>query len=345
MFKTKDRQAGGGNIAVGEALRAAREACGMSYQQVSEDCKLQERFIQAIEAGHTDYLPAHIYFRMFARMYADTLSIDPDQLLGRLYPEAPEPEFGTGLSATVEVSEGGSGRSYDPNDPDEQLAQAVSGPPSRNAQQYSTISPSAPSRPIDRGPSPMTPQYVPDRSAPGGSAFGMTIANVVGSYGKSLKIGSAVTVGAILVFVIVKFGAFNDPHAEDATALANDPQIRSSNSTNSTPSASAALEELGLSDYASAEELQLTIRALSATSVVVVADGDTLFDRKLEAGETLTWKSDYRFRIDIAQRENVELFVAGQKLKPLPSAGGAVNDFEINQLNYQEMLLPSPSGD
>ena len=82
-----------------------------------------------------------------------------------------------------------------------------------------------------------------------------------------------------------------------------------------------------------------TIRAISSTGVVIVADGDTLFARNLEAGEAMTWKSDYRFRINIAQKENVELFVAGQRLKPLPGDGSNVSDFEINQLNYQGLLL------
>lgn len=327
MLKTKDRQShGGGNLAVGEALRAAREARGLSYQQVSEECKLQERFIKAIEAGHTDYLPAHIYFRMFARMYAETLSIDPDQLLGRMYPEAPEPEFGTGISdVSVTVD--------NPDDPDELLAAAVSG------QQTTSIAPTAPSRPIERPPQVITPQYVPDRRAPGGSSAGLTLANALAAYSRTLKIGAAVTLGVATVFVLVKFGVFNDSHADEGSQPAKDTLTTSATST------AAALEELGLSGYSAAEELELTIRAREATGVVIVADGDTLFARKLEAGEALTWKSEYRFRIDIAEKDNVELFVAGQRLKPLQGNDKHVTDFEINQLNYQELLLNAPAGD
>ncbi|MFQ5606848.1 MAG: helix-turn-helix domain-containing protein [Candidatus Zixiibacteriota bacterium] len=326
MFKTKTRESAREyNQRIGQALRGAREAKGMSWAEVTRDCKLQEKFLQALEEGHTAQLPPHIYFRMFARTYAESLGLDADQLLGRLHPELPEPEFAPERKPQeyAELLE-----------PEErELAQALS--------DEKPGVPLSPRHPQERRPTsaPIVPTYpaypaeAPYSGPPGGSRAGMSLGYVLS--GNRALVGRLAlgALGFALVFVVGKYVVLNNGFA-------------SQEPSGPAPAGSQDAGELNpalFEPYQPRPMLELTIRAREKTAVLVIADGDTLFNRDLRPGEALTWKSNYRFKIRVENKNRIDMFIDGQPVKELPGPGKTLDDFEINQLNFQNLLLQPAS--
>ena len=61
---------------VGEQLRAAREAQGLSLAQVAAETRIPQRHLQTIEAGDFAALPARTYAVGFAKTYARMVGLD-----------------------------------------------------------------------------------------------------------------------------------------------------------------------------------------------------------------------------------------------------------------------------
>jgi len=71
---TEPRTAGG-------RLRAAREARGMSLEQVASETRIPQRHLQTIETGDFANLPARTYAVGFARTYAKTVGLDDKDIV------------------------------------------------------------------------------------------------------------------------------------------------------------------------------------------------------------------------------------------------------------------------
>lgn len=65
---------------VGERIRAAREAAGMSVLQVSNETRISQRHVEMIEANDFDSLPARTYAVGFARSVAKVVGLDPAEI-------------------------------------------------------------------------------------------------------------------------------------------------------------------------------------------------------------------------------------------------------------------------
>jgi cytoskeletal protein RodZ len=65
---------------VGEQLRAAREAKGLSLEQVAAETRIPLRHLVAMEAGEFAKLPGRTYAVGFARTYAKAVGLDPDAI-------------------------------------------------------------------------------------------------------------------------------------------------------------------------------------------------------------------------------------------------------------------------
>ncbi|MFC5300937.1 helix-turn-helix domain-containing protein [Azospira restricta] len=76
---------------VGERLRAAREAKGLSAADVAAALKLSPRQIEALETGNWSGLPGHAFIRGFVRNYARFAQLPIDELLADLDAPAPTP--------------------------------------------------------------------------------------------------------------------------------------------------------------------------------------------------------------------------------------------------------------
>lgn len=74
---------------IGEILRQARVARGLSLHDVQSDLKIRERYLVALEEGDPSPFPALVYLRGFLRSYATYLGLDAGELLSRL-PSEPE---------------------------------------------------------------------------------------------------------------------------------------------------------------------------------------------------------------------------------------------------------------
>jgi transcriptional regulator with XRE-family HTH domain len=91
---------------VGEQLRAAREAKGLSLEQVAAETRIPQRHLIAMEAGDFAKLPGRTYAVGFARTYAKTVGLDAD-------------EIGTSVRAELDAQsdEGYRPASFEPGDP------------------------------------------------------------------------------------------------------------------------------------------------------------------------------------------------------------------------------------
>ena len=69
---------------IGSTLRAARQAAGLSLQQIAGEIRIRPIYLQAIEAGQFELLPALPQTVGFTRAYAKHLHVDVEAPLSRL---------------------------------------------------------------------------------------------------------------------------------------------------------------------------------------------------------------------------------------------------------------------
>ncbi|MCD5578569.1 helix-turn-helix domain-containing protein [Lactobacillus delbrueckii subsp. lactis] len=68
---------------IGEQLRKAREAKGLSIFDIEKATKIQSRYLEAIENNDFDKLPGDFYVRAFIRQYAQIVGLDGKELLSQ----------------------------------------------------------------------------------------------------------------------------------------------------------------------------------------------------------------------------------------------------------------------
>ena len=78
---------------LGNALVEARKARGLTLRDVERDTRISTKYLQALEDGHLDVLPAPVYARAFMRTYAQYLGLDASQFVQQLPGARPEPEL------------------------------------------------------------------------------------------------------------------------------------------------------------------------------------------------------------------------------------------------------------
>jgi cytoskeletal protein RodZ len=69
------------DVGIGERLRNAREAKGLSLQAMEGITRIRAVYLQALEDEQFDRLPAPVYAKGFLRTYATSLGLDPEQLM------------------------------------------------------------------------------------------------------------------------------------------------------------------------------------------------------------------------------------------------------------------------
>ena len=261
---------------IGAMIREARESKGLSYAEVVAESKMHEKFLRAIEEGHTDYLPANVYFPLFAKTYSEVVGLDPAQLWGDFFPENDAEPQVTSIQATPQ-------KTFDPE-------------PTRHSDGKPTL-----------------------RKGPTGRLRIATRAAII-----------VLAIGAI--YATVRYGAMNDGLATDR-----------SGETTPDPGNYQSADLVGSQQAPPAEsvseprrQLKLTVRAIDSVWAVILADGDTVFNRNIRTGEEVTWLANYRFRLRSVRPERLALYIDGQPLKPLTMSG--TEGVEINQLNYRDLI-------
>jgi cytoskeletal protein RodZ len=91
---------------IGPQLCAAREAKGLTLEQVAAETRIPQRHLEAMEAGDFGKLPGRTYAIGFARTYAKTVELEPDDIAA-----------GVRAELDAQSDEGYRPASFEPGDP------------------------------------------------------------------------------------------------------------------------------------------------------------------------------------------------------------------------------------
>lgn len=78
---------------LGKALAEARNARGLTLRDVERDTRISGKYLEALEAGRLEALPAPVYARAFVRTYAQYLGLNASAMVQRMPGAKPEPEM------------------------------------------------------------------------------------------------------------------------------------------------------------------------------------------------------------------------------------------------------------
>ena len=81
------------NQELGKALTQARIARGLTLHDVERDTRISLKYLQALEGGEIEVLPAPVYARAFMRTYAQYLGLNAAALVQHLPGAKPEVEL------------------------------------------------------------------------------------------------------------------------------------------------------------------------------------------------------------------------------------------------------------
>ncbi|ANU08735.1 helix-turn-helix domain-containing protein [Paraurantiacibacter namhicola] len=90
--ETSEEFAGDAPVGVGAQLAAAREAKGLSVEQVAAQTRIPIRHLETIEAGRFSDMPGKTYATGFARTYAKLVDLDQDDVTAMVRAELDEDE-------------------------------------------------------------------------------------------------------------------------------------------------------------------------------------------------------------------------------------------------------------
>ncbi|WP_028399050.1 helix-turn-helix domain-containing protein [Ectobacillus panaciterrae] len=76
---------------LGQKLKEARQAKGLSLDELQDITKIQKRYLVSIEEGNLNVLPGEFYVRAFIKQYAEAVELEPEALLEEHKNELPLP--------------------------------------------------------------------------------------------------------------------------------------------------------------------------------------------------------------------------------------------------------------
>lgn len=76
---------------IGQELIQARKARGLTLRDVERDTRISGKYLQALEDGRLEILPAPVYARAFMRTYAQYLGLDAASFVQQLPGARPDP--------------------------------------------------------------------------------------------------------------------------------------------------------------------------------------------------------------------------------------------------------------
>jgi cytoskeletal protein RodZ len=74
---------------LGVRLKEAREARGLSLEQLQNLTKIQKRYLIGIEEGNYSMMPGKFYVRAFIKQYAEAVGLDPEEIFEQYKDEIP----------------------------------------------------------------------------------------------------------------------------------------------------------------------------------------------------------------------------------------------------------------
>lgn len=106
MSEEKDQKQ---ELHIGQKLKEARQAKGMTLDDLQQATKIQKRYLIAIEDEKFDELPGDFYVRAFVKQYANTVGLNGDNLLQDFDEQLPETKtasYSDHLDEAVETRRG-----------------------------------------------------------------------------------------------------------------------------------------------------------------------------------------------------------------------------------------------
>lgn len=82
---------GGDDVDLGDLLREARTSRGLTLAEVERDTRISRSYLEALEGGRYEVLPAPVYARGFVRSYARYLGLDEQEAVSLLPDDMPRP--------------------------------------------------------------------------------------------------------------------------------------------------------------------------------------------------------------------------------------------------------------
>ena len=77
---------------IGARLQEVRDSKQLTLAEVARDTRISLHYLEALESGHYEVLPAPVYARGFMRSYADYLGLDPAEAVMSMARKLPVPE-------------------------------------------------------------------------------------------------------------------------------------------------------------------------------------------------------------------------------------------------------------
>lgn len=74
---------------LGNKLKEAREAKGLSLEDLQDITKIQKRYLVGIEEGNYGMMPGKFYVRAFIKQYCEAVGLDPDEIFEEFKSEVP----------------------------------------------------------------------------------------------------------------------------------------------------------------------------------------------------------------------------------------------------------------
>ncbi len=269
---------------IGERLRNAREARGLSLDEIEAATRIRRRYLEALEAEAFDQLPGAAYAKGFLRSYAAYLGLPPEDLIG-MYPEfLAGPIITQGSPVEVRIT---------PATPQSRARRIITGIAVLIAlgavlmaymlygqlRQFAVTPPPTGTPPSARAPSATA---VPPAQAPGAPSQ------------SPAPPASPITPTAV---------ATAAPPAKPAPVLP-----------------APAAQPSGLTG-----PLSLVVVATDRSWVRTVADGVTVYEGFLNAGDRQTWQARHQLTLKIGNASAVEVSVNGQPLGRLGNPGDVVD--------------------
>ena len=309
---------------VGEILKQAREAQGLSLEQVASQTKIQEPFIRALEEGHFEALPERVFAKGFVRTYARSLGMDEDDAVRR-FSESSGSYYDKGEEEKRQeqqrVEEDRKGK-YNRN-----VVIALTGallvglifllPREQSPSPESSISEGqevprgvVPPSEISSGGTPVSPengglpngglefegQSPPFSRETGGGDFATRSPQAMGEEGGAEPVSPPKAMPAVIPVP-----------------------------ANQVPSLGSIPETSGIDEKA----LVLELEAVEITWVVVRSDEGEPQEALLQPGETARWKADERFFLTLGNAGGVEVSLNGEPLGSFGEHGSVVREREI----------------
>ncbi|MCZ6800213.1 MAG: DUF4115 domain-containing protein [Nitrospirae bacterium] len=308
---------------VGEYLKEAREAQGMSLEQVASLTRIQLQFLQALEDEDFVKLPEHVFTKGFVRTYARSLGIDEDEALRR-------------FSETA-------GSFYEKDEEDRRQFQKRveddrKGKFNRNLVMIITgvvligliyLLPREQSGPL-----------LPDKSEPSSVSSPSSFAEDLSSGGDADSLGdhlnsSNVPSSDSEVSVLHSDPSLNQEQKSEHVASLTESISPASSQDNlrldgrMSDSQGAGIPSLADQTSPLNQNLQLELEAMEMTWIVVQSDQGEPQEALLQPGETATWKASERFYLTLGNAGGVSVKLNGEPRGPFGKPGVVIRDLEI----------------